>query len=668
MTELETQIAKIQFGSPKATTSHVFVMAEQAFNGSSELYIITELPLLNPAAVEECDRISNALASSLRRSYRKNPTEQSFENALANINEELGKLVGQGKTHWIGKLNALIAVKDGLRLSITTTGKISGLLFRDDEFSAITETAPAGGLLKTFENFSIGKLHLGDILIFSTTQLFNNISIDRIKNILNTHTLPLAGQEILRILQDNVGPEIAFGSIMALMVEPGTTTVEQVALEDYIAPAKVHKQYAMQTWHAAILTFQKIWHSTQTFTAKTKSRLMNRDTGDIKNILMKNKDILSAVSNQARHNLTLNNFNSLSKQKKFFFISALILLLILGVNIIFAQRYRSSQNNKEQTQSVLSSIQKLIDDSNAALLYGDENQSRTLFVDAAQKIAEIKKPSKDQQTQIGDFQKQLGELETKLEKKVTIEANNIASLSVSTNLINLPQYIATKTGESIVSFDRNTNKVEDNVLIANQNILASQYIKGNQAVIYNGERLFLWNFGNSTTGTGFDTSVPAEQNWAGLQLYPTNNRVYLIDKNTKQVISFAVSDRDITKPVISVNAEELSGAVDMTLDGNIFVLTNQNVLKYQSGKPVSFEFPNLATKLSGSGAIYTDSNTTNLYILDSGNKRIIVTDKRGSLIQTIYSPQLTNPIDFIVDEKNKIILVLNDTSLLKLSY
>jgi hypothetical protein len=147
-------------------------------------------------------------------------------------------------------LNALIAVKDGLRLSITTTGKISGLLFRDDEFSAITETAPAGGLLKTFENFSIGKLHLGDILIFSTTQLFNNISIDRIKNILNTHTLPLAGQEILRILQDNVGPEVAFGSIMALMVEPGTTTVEQVALEDYIAPAKIHKQYALQTWHA----------------------------------------------------------------------------------------------------------------------------------------------------------------------------------------------------------------------------------------------------------------------------------------------------------------------------------------------------------------------------------------------------------------------------------
>jgi hypothetical protein len=263
MNELETQIAKIQFGNPKATTTHVFVMAEQAFNGRSELYLITELPVFNPAALDECDRIANALAASLRRSYRKITTPETFESSLAALNEELGKLTSQGKTHWIGKLNALVAVKDGARFSIASTGKVTALLYRDDEFNNITEPSATTNVLKTFENFSVGKLHLGDIIILSTNQLFSNISADRIKNILNSHTLPLAGQEILRILQENTGPETAFGSLLGLMVEPGATAIEHVALADYVPPAKMHKQMAIQTLQTGKLAIQKGWESTR---------------------------------------------------------------------------------------------------------------------------------------------------------------------------------------------------------------------------------------------------------------------------------------------------------------------------------------------------------------------------------------------------------------------
>jgi sugar lactone lactonase YvrE len=187
-------------------------------------------------------------------------------------------------------------------------------------------------------------------------------------------------------------------------------------------------------------------------------------------------------------------------------------------------------------------------------------------------------------------------------------------------------------------------------------------------VIYNGERLFLWNFINSTAGTGFSTQVPQESNWAGLYFYTTNNRVYLIDKAQGQVISYAVSDRDITKPTVSINSAEVKDGLDLSVDGNIYILTPNTVKKFQAGKQLSFNFPVLSTPLSGQGRIFTDSNTANLYILDSGNKRIIITDKNAKLIQIIESPQMTNPIDFIVDEKNKIILVLNDINLLKLKY
>jgi hypothetical protein len=668
MNELETQIAKIQFGNPKQTTTHVFVMAEQAFNGRSELYLITELPMFNPAAFDECDRIANALAASLRRTYRKITTPDTFEHALAGLNDELGKLTTQGKTHWIGKLNAIVAIKDGTRFSIASTGKVTALLYRDDEFNSVIEPSAPSNVLKTFENFSVGKLHLGDIVILSTNQLFSNISADRIKNILNDHTLPLAGQEILRILQENTGPETAFGSLLALMVEPGTTQVEHVSLEDYVPPAKMHKQMAIQAVQTGKLAIQRAFDSTKALTLRTVDKVRKPEAGDMKTVLLKNRDILSAVGTQAKSNLTLENFGKLSRQKKFFFISAIVLLVALTANVIIAQRYRSRQGDEQTIQTVLGNVQKLVNDSNAALLYGDENQSRTLLAQAKTELGALPEISEKDQQSVDDTRKQVQELEDKLEKKVTIEAQSVATLSVADRLINLPRYIGTKTGESIVSFDKSTNKVEDNILISSQTIKASHFVKGNQAVIYNGERLFLWNFVNSTTGSGFNTQVPEEKDWAGLFFYTGNNRVYLIDKAKGQVVNFVVSDRDISKPSVSITSSDLNNAIDLAVDSNIYVLTPTTVKKFQAGKPLSFNFPALATPLSGSGRIYTDPDMRNVYVLDPGNKRVIIVDKNGNLQQIIYSPQFTNPKDFVVDEKNKMILVLNDTTLLKLNY
>jgi hypothetical protein len=134
MDPLETQVAKIEIGNNRQTNAYVFVMAEKDPNDAAELFVIVELPLFNPAALPDCERISQAIAASLKRAYRAQPNENTFENALTQINEELSKLAEIGKTHWIGKLNAIIGVKSGDTLHVATTGKISALLLRDYQF------------------------------------------------------------------------------------------------------------------------------------------------------------------------------------------------------------------------------------------------------------------------------------------------------------------------------------------------------------------------------------------------------------------------------------------------------------------------------------------------------------------------------------------------------
>jgi hypothetical protein len=236
MSELETQVAKIQIGNIKQATTYVFLMSEPASSGDAELFLVTELPMLNPAASSDCDQIAQAVSATLKRSYRKQTTDGTFETALAQINEELGKLASLGKTHWIGKLNGIIAAKHGQNLSIATTGKTSALLYRDGQFANISDNSKSTHPLKTFENFSLGKLKLNDILILSTAQLLNHISIDRLKNILESNILPLSAQQIIKILEENAGPEVAFGTLIIQLVEPGIAEMEShVDLESYIA-------------------------------------------------------------------------------------------------------------------------------------------------------------------------------------------------------------------------------------------------------------------------------------------------------------------------------------------------------------------------------------------------------------------------------------------------
>src|SRR6185503_17718638 len=152
--DFEAQVAKIQTGNQKTATTHVLVVSETALGGKAEIYLITELPMFNPAAFSDCERIAQSVAATLRRSYRKSPTGSTFENTLADINEELGKLASLGKDHWIGKLNALLAVRTDATLHVATTGKVNALLLRDEEVVAVADQSAANHPLKTFENFS----------------------------------------------------------------------------------------------------------------------------------------------------------------------------------------------------------------------------------------------------------------------------------------------------------------------------------------------------------------------------------------------------------------------------------------------------------------------------------------------------------------------------------
>ncbi len=675
MNELETEVAKIQIGNPKQATTHVLMISEEAPNGAAELFVVTELPMFNPAAFSDCEQIAQAVAATLRRSYRKEVTGSSFETALAHINEELGKLASIGKTHWVGKLNALVGVKHKQSLSLATTGKISALLFRDSQFVNISDSTKSTHPLKTFENFSVGKLKLNDIVILSTPQLLNHLSIDRLKNIIQNNTLEMAAEQAIRILEENAGPDVAFGTLIIQLVEPGSVEEESVDLGQYLNAPKIESK----TFGTGVTKKAQLQIASALPLLRLKGAAALKQIKSLGSQLTKGtfaapsaSGVMSTIKtgmNKATAGLNRKKFQAYSKQKKFFMISAAVLLIALIGNIAFSSRYKKTVKESNAFDQQVGELEGMLNDADAALLYRDELKTKELLETFGKRIGTYAQLSETQSLKKTELETKAQQVTEKLEHKTTPQVTTVATLSNSESLVVVPGYIGTQSGDTIVSYNTATNATEDNAIRANESFSLSAAVSQTLVAIHNGTALAAWNPKSGKVDRFFSQSVPARTDAASLKYYATNNRVYTINKSTGQVMSFAFGESGFSKPVVSISAlPNAAGASDLAIDSNVYVYLNGEVVKYNAGKPVEFTQPILVTPLSQKGKLATENGWNGLYILDIDNNRILIVNKNGEIIQSLVSPEFKNLKDFTVDEKAKTIYVLADNNLLKVNF
>ncbi len=676
MTELETQVVKIQLGDNRQASSFVFTLAETIDISGTELYVICEMPLFNPAAKEECQRIAEAITASLKRSYRKTYRASIFENALATINEELAKLVTLGKTHWLGKLNAVVAVKNNNILSVATVGKISALLYREGKFVSVTEASSNNQPLKTFEQFSEGKLKLNDMFILSTSQLLNHISIDRIKSLLDQNELPLAAQSMIEYLQSEMGPEVACGTIFALQVEAGSITDEEVDLGQYLAgPQEDDEQESGKSWIPPKIK------SKVTTGASTGMLIAKNFAGDLKNKYLK-PSFWRGVADRSGESVSIvqghlkktaakfqpSQISNFSRQKKFFLISAVILLLALVANLMIV---RVNKNQTEMVQSAsaqLEQIESKLNDSNAAILYGDEAQAAGLLSEAQELIADLPAefPDDAQRNLAQELRTMADDLSKKLSKVEQANVTNLGSLGNAQHLIDLPNFLATETNRTIVSYNKTSTVIADNALRSSESILDSIALNNNLAAIYNGSELFIWDINGDIVTGRFTTGIPSTADFGGIKTYPTNNRVYIIDRSVGQIKSYTTTGRTFGGQTTSVTDDVVRDAVDLAIDGNIYVLSGGTIHKFNAGSKQPFN--SAITDFSDAGKLYTEINYQNIYVLDPSKRRIVILNKDGGMVQTLTSDQFTDMRDFAVNESARNIHILNGSELLRVSF
>src|SRR4029078_7379161 len=98
---------------------------------------------------------------------------------------------------------------------------------------------------------------------------------------------------------------------------------------------------------------------------------------------------IAHLTNQGRAGFDPKKFYSFTRQKKFFFVSAIALLLALVINIFVTAHYKKQKTAVSDFTTKISQMQQTLNDANAAFLYHDESGAASKLNELQQNIKSL---------------------------------------------------------------------------------------------------------------------------------------------------------------------------------------------------------------------------------------------------------------------------------------
>lgn len=172
-------------------------------------------------------------------------------------------------------------------------------------------------------------------------------------------------------------------------------------------------------------------------------------------------------------------------------------------------------------------------------------------------------------------------------------------------------------------------------------------------------------------GSGKESVITNDSDWTspgGFSTYIGN--LYVLDKKENQILKFVATDSEYSKSnYFSDNAGiDFSKAISMAIDSSVYVLsTNGNISKFNRGASEDFSVSGLDKDLSNPTKIFTNADSDFVYVLDTGNSRIVVLEKNGTYKAQYQASVIKTAKDFDIDEENKKVYVLSGTKIYELA-
>ena len=153
--------------------------------------------------------------------------------------------------------------------------------------------------------------------------------------------------------------------------------------------------------------------------------------------------------------------------------------------------------------------------------------------------------------------------------------------------------------------------------------------------------------------------------------------LYVLDPLLGRILKYAPTDNAYTNPpgdyLANELATDLTGAVDMVVDGNLYVLfADGTIKKFLQGEVVTFNMASLPSSMRSPMAMCVSGEkdpeaTGYVYVADTGNNRIVQFDKQGNYVRQFCNQSGETQLDQVrglyVDEANSRIFFVSGSTL-----
>ena len=634
MARLETQIHQIYLTDPASKKTSV-ILYDEALSPSAHLFLLAQLAdLKKKSETGDLKKISEIILESFRSNKRLR-AEDLFESSLAQINQNLADLAHEGNKSWVGKFSCLICVKSGGNIYLANDGPAGGWLLRRGQMLEVLAPEKRGTHpLKTFINFTQGKLATGDSLIIASANIFSYVSLEHFTNILTANGLEQACLEVLTILRDSVNEDQSFTGFFLGFGKPAVTAaVAQPAAAAIYAPRPEEEPKALAPWRNTLVKLPKL----------------NLGSFALPKISWPPK--LPTVR--------WSFFNSLTTPGKFFFVSFSLFLIIFLINLGSYFINHSQKKTAERVDALESQINQQMTDAQSAVIYKNNDQALVVINEAQKNFETLAKldPIRAQTLagRLENIKTQINKVSTVAEPQVLVEVRHDPVF-----LGKAPTAFLFSSADSN-SLSRFDTALKDFFLLnsSEDSVNGVAFMPQVGVVVASGNAIFKINekLQQLESVASFDGgSAALIRGWG--------NNLLALDTANGKIMKISISRGAVSAASVAAVAD--SGKIrDIGGDGDLWTLTSDTLTKISGGKPTDITLPNITDGINNANKLFVGSN---IYILEASKRRIIILSKTGVLHNQIYFPTLNNLRDFYIDEAKRNIYLLDDGKLYKITF
>lgn len=159
------------------------------------------------------------------------------------------------------------------------------------------------------------------------------------------------------------------------------------------------------------------------------------------------------------------------------------------------------------------------------------------------------------------------------------------------------------------------------------------------------------------------TVSKTDEDWGEISdIYGFASNVYLLDTGSNQIWKYLPTSEGYSSKreyLTKDTQADFNGTVRMQIESSIYVLkSGGEMLRFTKGDKDNFSYAGLPSGVKDPKSFFVSSDTDDLYLLDSGNSRLLILTKTGSYKGQITGNKFATATDLVVDEKeNKVYLL-----------